>query len=56
MALDFELAAPDQGGLEAVDGVGFVPFRGAEVAEEAFARQPEAFAVGERGFGCGGRF
>ena len=56
VALDVELAAPNEGGFEAVDCVGFVPFRGAEVAEEAFARQPEAFAVGERCFGGRDRF
>ena len=56
MALDVELAAPEQGRLQAGDGVGFVPFRGAEVAQEAFARQPEAFAVREGGFGRSGMF
>lgn len=30
-------AAPDEGGLQAGDGGGEGPFRGAEVAEEAFA-------------------
>ena len=49
VAFDFEFPAPDESGFEAGDCVGFVPFCCAEVAEEAFAGQPEAFAVRERG-------
>lgn len=37
VALDVEFPAPDQGGSQAGDGVGFVPFRCAEVAKEALA-------------------
>lgn len=50
VAFDFEFSAPDECGLETGDGVGFVPFGSAQVAEEALASQPEAFAVGERFF------
>lgn len=45
--------APDQGCLEAGDGGGEGPFGGAQVAQEAFAREPEAFGVAERGGGEG---
>ena len=45
--LDLELAPPDQGALQARRRVGFVPLGRAQVAEQAFARQPEAFAVRE---------
>lgn len=46
-------AAPDQGCLQAGDGLREVPFRGAQVAEEAFAGEPEAFGVAEGGGGEG---
>ena len=45
VAFDLEFSAPDESGLEAGDGVWFVPLRCAQVAEEAFASEPEAFAV-----------
>ena len=53
VALNVEFPAPDKGGLEAGDCMVFIPFRGAEITKEAFTREPEAFAFGERCFaGC----
>lgn len=45
---------PDQRGLQPGDGGGEGPFGGAQVAQQAFAREPEAFGVGEGGGGEGG--
>lgn len=46
-AFDAIFAAPDQRVLHPGGRLGEVPFCGAEVAEEAFAREPEALGVAE---------
>ena len=50
--VDAEFSPPGEGAEEAGGGFGGRPFRGAEVPEEAFAREPHAFGVGDGGGGA----